>query len=159
MDALAQKDEKLLQRTQEVGALRRKGAAALHAVCAEFVRILNDLTTRTRLKLDPPDYNPDAFRDSAANLFQINARGRILQVEFEATPELVSTEDFRVPYIMHGAVRCFNQELLEQDLIREQLLFYTLERNGPIWRFFDARTYRTGPLDVEYLVGLMEQLV
>jgi hypothetical protein len=159
MDALAQKDEKLLQRTQEVGALRRKGAAALHALCAEFVRTLNDLTTRTQLKLDPPDYNTDAFRDNSANLFQINARGRILQVEFEATPELVSTEDFRVPYIMHGAVRCFNQELLEQDLIREQLLFYTLERSGPVWRFFDARTYRTGPLDVEYFVGLMEQLV
>ena len=48
---------------------------------------------------------------------------------------------------------------VEQDLIREQLLFYTLERSGPVWRFFDARTYRTGPLDVEYFVGLMEQLV
>ena len=159
IDALAEKDEKLARTADEIAALRRKAAAALYTLCANFVRSLNQLTTRTELSLDPAEYNAEAFRDDNPNLFQINARGRILQIEFEATPELISTEDFRVPYILHGAVRCFNQELLEQDLIREQLLFYTLERTGPLWRFFDARTYRTGPLDEDYLVGLMEQLV
>jgi hypothetical protein len=28
-----------------------------------------------------------------------------------------------------------------------------------MWRFFDARTYRSGPFDQEYLIGLMEQLL
>ena len=40
---------------------------------------------------------------------------------FRATPELVSTEDFRVPYTLEGTVRAFNQELLDKDLIEEQL--------------------------------------
>jgi hypothetical protein len=89
----------------------------------------------------------------------MNIRGRILQVEFEVTPELVSTEDFRVPYTLQGFVRGFNQELLEKDLIEEQLIFYTLEEPQPIWRFFDVRTHRSGPLDQDYLASLMERLV
>ena len=82
-----------------------------------------------------------------------------MQIKFEATPELVSTEDFRVPYILAGSVRCFNQQLLEQDLIEEQLVFYTVEKARQMWRFFDARTYRSGPFDVDYLISLMEQLL
>jgi hypothetical protein len=82
-----------------------------------------------------------------------------LQIEFEATEELTSSEDFRIPYALHGAVRGFNQELLEQNVVREQLLFYTVEKTGTMWRFFDARTYRTGPFDQDYLIGLMEQLL
>ena len=85
-------------------------------------------------------------------------RGRILQISFAATPELVSTEDFRVPYTLNGTVRAFNQELLDKDIIEEQLIFYTIEHHKKMWRFFDARTYRSGPFDQEYLVGLMEQL-
>jgi len=44
-------------------------------------------------------------------------------------------------------------------LIEEQLLFYTLEKDRKMWRFFDARTYRSGPFDQEYLASLMEQLI
>jgi hypothetical protein len=159
IDALVKKDEEQLRRTQEMVTLRRKAAAQLHQVCAEFARSVNELTSRTELKLDPLDFNPDAFRDNDVNLFQLNARGRILQIEFEATEELTSSEDFRIPYALHGAVRGFNQEMLTQNLVREQLLFYTVEKSGSMWRFFDARTYRTGPFDQDYLVGLMEQLV
>lgn len=159
IDALVRKDEEHLRRTQEMLILRRKAAGQLHAVCSDFARALNELTTRTELKLDPPEYNANSFRDGDVNLFQLNARGRILQIEFEATEELTSSEDFRIPYAMHGAVRGFNQEMLEQNLVREQLLFYTIEKTGNMWRFFDARTYRTGPFDQEYLIGLLEQLV
>ena len=148
-----------MRRTQEMLALRRKAAGQLYAVCADLAHALNELTSHTELQLDPQDYNPEAFRDSDVNLFQLNARGRILQIEFEATEELTSSEDFRIPYALHGAVRGFNQELLEQNLIREQLLFYTIEKTGSMWRFFDARTYRTGPFDQDYLIGLLEQLV
>jgi hypothetical protein len=159
IDRLVEKDDEQLRRTREMLALRCKAAGQLHAVCAEFARAVNALTSRAEVTLDPPEYAAAIFRDHEANLFQLNARGRILQVEFQATEELTSSEDFRIPYALHGSVRGFNQELLEQNLIREQLLFYTLEKTGNMWRFFDARTYRTGPFDGDYLIGLMEQLV
>jgi len=47
----------------------------------------------------------------------------------------------------------------DKDIIEEQLIFYTLENHKKMWRFFDARTYRSGPFDQEYLIGLMEQLL
>jgi len=159
IDALTRLDQTVIQRTREITALRRQAALELHTLCAAFVSDLDDLLNETSLELDPIEYRPENFQDHGINLFQINAQGRILQIKFEATAELTSTENFRVPYILEGAVRCFNQQLLEQDLIEEQLLYYTLEKRRNQWRFFDARTYRSGPLDIEYLIGLMEQLV
>ena len=131
----------------------------LHGVCAGFVGRVNALLSQCQLKLDPTAYSPESFHDGGANLFQINVRGRILQVQFQATEHLTSTEEFRIPYTLQGSVRCFNQELLDKDLIEEQLLFYCLEKKKSLWRFFDARTYRTGPFDQEYLISLMEQIV
>ena len=58
-----------------------------------------------------------------------------------------------------GSVRCFNQPLIEQDLIREHLLFYCLEKGRNFWRYFDERTYHSGPVDEEYLTALLEQLL
>ena len=142
----------------DIADVRRSAAAELHAICEEFVHSINRLLPEEAVILDPSPY-PGNFRDSGTNLFQINVRGRVLQVEFEATDELVSTEDFRVPYTLAGEVRAFNQELLDKDLIQEQLIFYTLERGARMWRFFDARTYRSGPFDEDYLISLMEQLV
>jgi hypothetical protein len=159
IDALAQKDEVLLRRSREIGSLRRQAALELHGVCTDFVRDLNGMLTHTALVMDPPEYEPRHFEDHGVNLFQINARGRIVQVRFEGTPELISTEEFRIPYILEGAIRCFNQQLLEQDLIEEQLLFYTMERGRQMWRFFDPRTHRSGEFDTAYLTGLLEQLV
>ncbi len=159
IDALAEKDRSVIQRTREISALRRHAATELHGVCTAFASMLNALLAHTALEVDPEKYQPDGFQEHGPNLFQINARGRILQIKFEATPELVSTEDFRIPYILEGSIRCFNQRLLDQDLIEEQLLFYTMEKVRNMWRFFDARTYRSGPFDVEYLTSLMEQLV
>jgi hypothetical protein len=159
LDALARTDEGHIRRAHEISSLRREAAVELHGICGDFVRGLNQLLSEIELEFRPEDYGPANFQDEGINLFQINARGRILQIKFEATPELVSTEDFRVPYILAGAVRCFNQQLLEKDLIEEQLLFYTIEKSRHLWRFFDARTYRSGPFDAQYLTGLMEQLV
>jgi len=159
LDALARKDEVSMRRAREIGSLRRQAALELHGICGDFVRGLNQLLSEIELEFQPEEYGMESFSDTGINLFQINARGRILQIKFEATPEPVSTEDFRVPYILSGAVRCFNQQLLEKDLIEEQLLFYTIEKARHLWRYFDARTYRSGPVDREYLAGLMEQLV
>jgi hypothetical protein len=159
IDALADRDQDLLDRARDITALRRRAAAELHAICAEFVVSLNRLLAREALVLDPPDFGEEAFHEEGKNLIQINVRGRILQIEFGCTAELVSTEEFRIPYTMDGSVRAFNQELLEKDIIEEQLLYYTLEKDKKWWRFFDARTYRSGPFDQEYLVSLMEQLI
>jgi len=159
IEALAAKDETSLRRTQEIGGLRRRAAAELYNVCAGFVDAINPLLQQPELTLDPPDFGVDSFQDGAPNLIQINVRGRILQIEFEATPELISTEDFRIPYTLSGAVRAFNQALLDKDLIEEQLLFYTVEKHRSMWRFFDARTYRSGEFGQEYLIHLMEHLV
>lgn len=159
IDALAQKDERLLGRAREIADLRHAAAIDIYGICAAFVTAVNRLLTHPVMELDPADFPPDAFQDDSPNLMQINVRGRILQLAFSSTPELISTEDFRVPYILGGTVRAFNQELLDKDIIEEQLIFFTLEPHKKMWRFFDARTYRSGPFDQEYLVSLMEQLL
>ena len=159
IDALVQKDANALERVREVRALRRAAAAGLYGICSNFVAAINGLVSRGEVVLDPPEYAEGAFQEESANLIQMNIRGRILQVEFEATLELLSTEDFRIPYTLQGVVRAFNQELLDKDIIEEQLIFYTCEKHRKMWRFFDARTYRSGPFDEEYLISLMEQLI
>ena len=159
IDGLADHDERRIRHARDIAATRIAAALELYSICRAFVDSLNQYTTRGHVLLDPPDFSPEAFRDDGLNLVQINVRGRLLQVEYACSAELVSTEDFRVPYTMAGSVRAFNQELLDKDLIEEQLLFYTVEHHRRMWRFFDARTYRSGAFDHEYLVTLLEQLI
>jgi hypothetical protein len=159
IDALVEKDEDAMRHAREIRLLRRTAAAELHNICADFVTAVNGLLTRGAVVLDPEEFREDAFQEDSPNLIQMNIRGRILQVQFEATVELVSTEDFRIPYTLAGSVRAFNQELLDKDIIEEQLIFYTWEKQKKMWRFFDPRTYRSGPFDEEYLIALMEQLI
>ena len=139
--------------------MRRAAASELYAICRDFVNSLNRLMAKGELMLDPEEFSDSSFQEDAVNLLQISVRGRILQVAYSATPELVSTEDFRVPYTLAGAVRAFNQELLDKEIIEEQLVFYTVEKDRRMWRYFDPRTYRSGTLDQEYLVSVMEQLI
>ena len=159
LDALAAVDENAIEKAREISSVRRHAALELHAICGNFVRELNGLTTETVIEFDPLTYRAEHFRDDGVNLFQINIRGRILQIEFESTAESACTENFRVPYLLEGAVRCFNQQLLEKHIIEEHSIFYTLEKNRNVWRFFDQRTYRTGPVDGDYLASLMEHLI
>lgn len=157
--ALAGKDELALEREREITATRNAAADEIYAICAEFVAGLNRLLPRAEVMIDPAASVGAHFRDDSSCLIQISVRGRILQMEYAATAELVSTEEFRIPYTLAGSVRAFNQELLDKDLIEEQLIFFTLEKHRRMWRFFDPRTYRSGPFDQEYLVSLMEQLI
>jgi hypothetical protein len=159
IDELSRKDEQYQLHAREITALRIRAAAELHAICRHFVDSVNHLAAASELALDPSEFSAEAFRPDDPNLLQISVRGRILQIEYSATGELTSTEDFRVPYTLSGAVRAFNQELLNKELIEEQLLFYTVEKYRRMWRFFDARTYRNGSFDQDYLISLMEQLV
>jgi len=157
--SLAQTDEGRLRRAHEVEALRHAAARELHAVCADFVAAVNGLLDDRIVSLDPPEYRAASYSDDSSNLIQINVHGRILQVAFAATAELLSTEDFRIPYILEGSVRAFNQEMLDKDLIEEQPLFYTLEGNRNMWRYFETRTYHSGPFDRNYLISVMEQIL
>jgi len=34
-----------------------------------------------------------------------------------------------------------------------------VEKQHSQWRFFDARTYRSGPFDKDYVISLMERLI
>src|ERR1700730_9715683 len=153
IEALSDKDEMRLRHFREIGALRRAAVGDLHAICADFVNSVNRLLARSELELDPRSFSEGAFQEDTANLIQINVRGRILQISFMATAELVSTEDFRIPYTLEGSVRAFNQELLDKDIIEEQLVFYTLEKAKKMWRFFDARTTRSGQFNQGNLIS------
>ena len=159
IDGLLEKDELLAKHALEIAGMRRAAAAELHALFVRFTSEVNDLLSTAHLVLDPPAFSPDTYRDFGVNMIQLNVRGRIIQLEFEAPERLVSTENFRVPYILEGAVRCFNQELLDRDQVEEQLLFYCLEKHRHAWRYFDARTYHTGLFDQDYLIGLLERIV
>jgi hypothetical protein len=159
IDALTEKDSALIQKTEEIALLRRRAAVELHKICADFVVAINYHMSKSGLQFDPGEYAPESFDDTGFNLLQINARGRLLQIEFASTAEMISTENFRAPHILEGSIRCFNQEFLEQSVIEEQFIFYCLEKKRNLWRFFDARTYRSGLFDQEYLVTLMEHLL
>ena len=159
IDDLAEKDERYLRHAGDIAGTRLAAATELYAVCRSFVDSINQYTTRGEVQLDPLEFSSGSFHEDGVNLVQINIRGRLLQIQYAATPDLVSTEDFRVPYTLAGSVHAFNRELLDKDLIEEQLLFYTLEHHRKMWRFFDPRTYRSGSFDQEYLISLLEQLI
>jgi hypothetical protein len=159
IEALAQKDERLLQKTREVAALRRQAACALHSVCSGFVASLNGLLSRPIVEIVPPEYNAEMFQEAGANLIQINAQGRLVQIAFQATSDLYSTEAFKLPYTLQGEIRTYNQEMLDRVEIDEQRLFFCVQKEGSGWRYFDPRKYRTGLFDQEFLVSLMERVV
>ena len=158
IETRAGEDERLLLKEREIAELRRNAARELHSICAEFVASLNKLLPRAAVELSPPEYTQDAFRERGANLIQINSHGRILQVAFEATRQLVSTDKFKLPYILEGEVRAFNQQMLARNEIRSQWLFFSIEQPRA-WHVLDWRTNRLGRFNRELLVSLMEGLV
>jgi hypothetical protein len=34
-----------------------------------------------------------------------------------------------------------------------------MERNRNMWRYFETRTYHSGPFDRDYLISVMEQIL
>lgn len=159
IEALAQRDRELVEESARVDGLRSAGALELHAICRRFADALNSKLSQPALVLDPPAYSADNFRDNGPNLFQINLRGRLLQIEFTATDELYSTEEFRLPYVLRGAIRSFNQEFLDRNTLDEQALFYCPKEGPPRWYFFDYRTYDAGVITPDFLAAEMQRLV
>jgi len=154
----ARKAERFVLSEDEVASLRRNGAFALHRICSDFVGSVNSKLTEGVLDLSPAAFTPETFRPTGANLIQIGSQGRQMQVAFESTGELFSTEKFLVPYILEGEIRTYNQEMLERFEIRSRLVFFCVSELTPGWRFFDWRTRHTGPVDGDLLVSLMEPL-
>jgi hypothetical protein len=154
----ARKAERFLVDADEVASLRRQGALDLHRTCAEFVGSVNSKLSEAAVDLSPSAYSPAMFRESGANLIQIGSQGRVMQLAFEATTQLFSTEKFLVPYVLEGEVRTYNQKMLERFEVRSLQLFYCVEDSIAGWRYFDWRNRHTGPVDAELLVSLMGSL-
>jgi hypothetical protein len=154
----ARKAEHFLVNAGEVAKLRRQGAAELHQICSGFVSSVNSNLPEPVLALSPATYEPESFRETGVNLFQIGSQGRQVQLAFEAPPKLFSTEKFLVPYVLEGEIRAYNQQMLERFEVRSQLLFYCVEQGTVGWRYFDWRTRHTGPVSPDMLVGIMEPL-
>ena len=159
IDAIAEHDRRLVEEGALVDDLHREGAAALYRICRSFVDDLNGRLVEPAVILDPSEWNPDGYDAGSSNLFQISLRGRLLQIEFTATEEPYSTEDFRQRYVLSGGVRSFNQNFLEKDTVDEQQIFFCPGAVGAAWHFFDARTYRSGLLTVDYLAAELERLL
>jgi hypothetical protein len=153
-----QRDEQHVVNADAVAALRRRAACELHHICREFVSAVNSKLSGAMLDLSPATYAPEMFRETGVNIIQISSQGRQMQIAFEATPQIVSTEKFRIPYILEGEVRAYNQKMLERFEIRSRLVFFCVEKETANWRFFDWRTLRTGPIDGGLFVSLMEPL-
>lgn len=154
----ARKAEHFLVNAGVVARLRRYGASELHRICAEFVGSVSSKLAEAALDLSPAKYAPETFREAGANLIQVSSQGRAMQIVFEATPQLFSTEKFLVPYVLEGEVRTYNQKMLERFEVRSRLLFFCVEQDAAGWRSFDWRTRHTGPVDRQLLVSLMEPL-
>src|SRR5260370_38908107 len=134
-------------------------AVELHTIFRDFITRVNAIVKTTGLVLDPPEFDESLFLDSDQNVLQINVRGRILMVSFGPTLLTVSTENFRDPYILEGAVRGFNQDLLEHNSIEEHSLFYCVDCTEAGWRYFKSRTYESGPVDDDYLISVFDLLL
>ena len=159
IESLRDSDQSALEDSLRVDRLRVRGAVELHELCATFARELNCRLSEPAVSLDPPTYAAANYSDNGPGLFQLNLRGRLLQIEFEALEELSSTDDFRKPYVMRGAVRSFNQRLLDRSTVHEHGLFYCPKGADANWYYFDARSYRNGKLNVDFLVKEMEKLL
>ena len=154
----ARKSESLLSSAESIAGLRRQGACQLHQVCAEFVSLLRRTLSQAPLELSPATYSPEMFRESGVNLFQVSSQGRQMQIAFQATAPLFSTEKFLTPYVLEGEIRTYNQRMLEHFEIRNQSLFYCVDNETAFWRFYDWRNPRNLAVDAELLAALMQRL-
>jgi hypothetical protein len=154
----ARKAEHFQVNVDTVTETRRKGAAELHRICAEFAAAVNSRLTEALLEIAPPAITAEGYREPGANVIQISSQGRVLQIVFQAPAEAASTEKFLIPYVLEGEVRAYNQKLLERSEIRSYMLYYCVENDVAVWRYFDWRTRSTGLLGIELLTRLMEPL-
>ena len=154
----SRKSERFRVNGEEVAWLRRQGACQLHAVCSDFVSSLNRRVSDSQIELSPATYEPEMFRERGVNLIQISSQGRQMQIVFQVTNPLFSTDKYSVPYILEGEIRSYNQSMLDRFEIRNQSLFYCVDDDKAFWRFYDWRNPRILPVDADLLATLMQRL-
>lgn len=159
LDAIPAKDQLRIRKEQEIETLRQRGAMELYRLIEEFVKSLNTRVSQVSIEFTPEHYDARDVHNPAQNLFQINTAGRVVQVNFAAHEESVSTERFRTPYILDGVIRWYNQDLLDREEIREELLFLCFEKGVTTWVVYDLRRHRSCTFDDDHLVDIMEQLI
>jgi hypothetical protein len=159
IEAVAQKDLEQVRKAQEAVRLRGSAAAELHAFCRELVETINRLLAKPLVELSPAEYTPESFHEDGPNVFQINVSGRIVQLDFRATEAPSSTEKLATPYVLEGAVRAFNQELLDLSLVPEQQLFCCPQAGKLNWVWFDPHSQRAWPLNQDRLISLLGRLM
>jgi hypothetical protein len=159
LDELAERDRKRIRHEEEMLLLRQAAGAELHRLCQDFVNQVNELVTAVKLDLSPPVWAPETLSYHQPNLFQINVNGRMIQLTFQVTDHLEEQVEIRAPYTLTGAVRWFNQELLDREEVHEDRLYYCIGRTVKGWRYIDSRSQKMGIVNLDYLIGLLEQLV
>lgn len=159
LDELPAKDEERIRQARELALRQRVGAVELHEMCLDLVHTLNSMLKKLKLDLTPEIYNPDRIESEAGLLFQINASGRIVQIALLPPENNRSTEHFRIPYVLRGAIRSFNQESLDRQEIAETPIFYCDDRTEYSWLYLETRTRKSGTLDREFLMDVLEELL
>ncbi len=163
---LRRKDEAAHSRANEIARQRGEAARELYDICQRFAERLNSYVREDRLELIPAEFPEDQAEGDHSQLM-LNVRGRVLLIALEAPGTLVSTDNFRKPYILQGEIRFFNQELLNEARVEEHGIYFC-PGEGPknpgggrrgAWLYWNGRNYKSGPVDEEYLAGLLEQLM
>ena len=154
----SRKSERFRVNAEEVAWLRLQGACQLYQVCADFVSSLSRRMSDSLIELSPPSYEREMFRERGVNLIQISSHGRQMQIVFQATSTLFSTDKYTVPYILEGEIRTYNQSMLDRFEIRNQSLFYCVDEDKAFWRFYDWRNPRILPVDADLLASLLQRL-
>jgi hypothetical protein len=158
LDELPAKDELRVRQARELLDRQDRGGQQLFDHCQELVTLVNSRASNLRLDLSPESFE-GRYLDQNGCLFQINASGRIVQITLLTREQAPCTEHFRLPYILRGTIRWFNQEFLDRQEIAEQPIFYCMDRNEGRWRYMDAKTRRLGVVSSEFLAEILEQLL
>jgi hypothetical protein len=159
LDELPAKDDLRIRQARELQERQMEGGIKLYALCKELVDDLNGVLKNIQIDLTPAEFNPDSMESASGVLFQINASGRIVQLAIYPLENSICTDHFRLPYVLRGAMRWFNQEYLERQEIQEQLLFYCISSNQFSWRYLDPHSRKMGMVDQEFLAEALEQLL
>jgi hypothetical protein len=159
LDAIPAKDAERIAQAREMEHKQQAAAAELHQLCSAFVASLNAVLREMTVEFTPAEFTPASLDAPSGALFQINASGRIVQITLHCKETAVSTEHFRVPYILEGRIRSFNQDLLDRQEINEYQIFYCVDRTEESWRYFDTRSRTSGRITREFLIDLLDQIV
>ena len=159
IEELRRKDEATLERRKQISKRRREAIQRLWEVCGSFAAHLNSYIEQDPLQLSPSEPPNDFPEDNQLQLL-MNVRGRILLLDIRAPANLVSSDNFKKPYILEGEVRFFNQELLEDERVEEHEIFFC-PGEGPdgTWMYWNGRSYKSGPVDENYLASVLEQIL